>query len=113
VVRNNAFIASSRGLYVVNVKDFDEPILVGKSSWVKNARSISVKENRAYIAAGHDGLVVVDVSNPYSPYIIDSLRFPGFYYKVKIVADYVHVVNVNGDIKTIDISSFVGPGEVK
>ena len=63
-----AFVLDREGLKVFDVTDKEHPALVpGAKIAIEDARGICVSRTYAYIAAGKQGLVVVDVGRPEHP----------------------------------------------
>jgi len=63
-----AFVVDRDGLKVLDVTSLDKPRMVkGAMVPFKDARNLYVVRTRAYVAAGHDGLGVVDVESPEKP----------------------------------------------
>ena len=60
------FVCDKEGLKVLDVTDVAHPRLVC-SYPLRDARNVYVARNYAYVAAGCDGLVMIDVTNPESP----------------------------------------------
>lgn len=63
-----AFVVDRDGMKVLDVTSLDKPRVVqGAVVPFKDARNLYVVRTRAYVAAGHDGLGVVDVESPEKP----------------------------------------------
>lgn len=59
------FVTSAQGLSVVDVTNVDSPILVSNNTiGIRDARMVFVSRTYAYVAAGPDGLVIVDAERP-------------------------------------------------
>ncbi len=67
-----AFICDCEGLKIVDITHPDKPTLASKVP-LGDARGVRVMRTYAYIAAGTDGLAIIDVENPTKP------REPLFY----------------------------------
>ena len=64
-----AFVVDRFGLKILDVTDLAHPQLVEKAKvTVADARNIYVARTYAYIAAGKNGLAIVDVENPEAPH---------------------------------------------
>ena len=63
-----AFVCDQEGVKVLEVADLANPVPVAQLP-LADARKIYVARTYAYVAAGHDGLVIVDVTNPEQPRI--------------------------------------------
>ena len=63
-----AFVCTQKGLEVVDVTDPARPMLVpGASVELASANDVYVSRTYAYVAAGEQGVVIVDVENPERP----------------------------------------------
>ncbi len=60
------FVCDQDGLKVLDVTDLAHPRLVTTHP-LRDARNVYVARNYAYVAAGCDGLVIIDVTNPEFP----------------------------------------------
>ncbi len=58
------FVTSKTGLQVVDVTEVRKPRLLPRHIALKDARRVYVARTYAYVAAGADGLVIVDVEKP-------------------------------------------------
>jgi len=63
-----AFFTDARGLHTLDITDPANPRVVA-SVPIKDARNVYVARTYAYVAAGKEGLVIVDVENPEKPFI--------------------------------------------
>ena len=62
------FVTDARGLEVLDVTRMDKPkVIDGARFLLDDARRVYVARTYAYVAAGKDGLVIVDVKNPEKP----------------------------------------------
>jgi len=61
-----AFVCDAEGLKVLDITDVSRPV-VKASVPIKEARDVYVARTYAYVAAGHDGLAIIDVENPEKP----------------------------------------------
>ncbi len=62
------WVTTARGLEALDVTRLDQPRLVeGATTPLVDARRVYVARTYAYVAAGRDGLVIVDVKNPERP----------------------------------------------
>lgn len=63
-----AFVVDDEGLKVFDVTALDKPQLVsGATVAIEDARDVFVCKTFAYVAAGRNGLVIVDITKPESP----------------------------------------------
>lgn len=72
------FVTSSLGLHVVDVTSPGAPRIVeGAKIALSDARRVYVARTYAYVAAGADGLVIVDIEKPESPRIYERFDADG------------------------------------
>jgi len=72
------FVTDARGLEVVDVTRLERPTLVaGATVPLTDARRVYVARTYAYVAAGKDGLVILDVKRPDRPAIYQKVDFGG------------------------------------
>ena len=72
------WVTTGRGLEVLDVTHMDRPVAVpGAIVPLADARRVYVARTYAYVAAGSDGLVIVDVLNPEMPKIYRKVTFDG------------------------------------
>ncbi|QIE54792.1 hypothetical protein G5B40_04640 [Pikeienuella piscinae] len=72
------FVTDSRGLNVIDVTNQETPFLVPDAFVpIADARNLHVARTYAYVAAGAEGLVIVDVKNPEKPKIFMKENFGG------------------------------------
>lgn len=63
-----AFITDRDGLKVIDITHKDKPVLVKNALVpIRDARSVYTARTYAYIAGGHEGMVIVDIENPEHP----------------------------------------------
>ncbi len=59
------FVVDAEGLKAIDVTNPGQPRVIAKNTIrLQNARSVFVARTYAYVAAGEDGLVIVDVEKP-------------------------------------------------
>ncbi|HET8612510.1 MAG TPA: multiheme c-type cytochrome [Sphingomonas sp.] len=72
------WVTTARGLEVFDVTHMDHPVPVpGAIVPLADARRVYVARTYAYVAAGKDGLVIVNVTNPEKPKIYERVTFGG------------------------------------
>ena len=68
------FVTTADGMQVIDVTSPEKPAPVGTATVpLANARGIYVARTYAYVAAGKDGLVIIDIEKPHAP--IELTRF--------------------------------------
>jgi hypothetical protein len=66
-----AYVCGSDGLYVLDVTDLAEPRMVGRLD-LNECHGVYLARTYAYVAAGHEGLAIVDITRPDRP-VIDQV----------------------------------------
>ena len=62
------FVTTADGMQAIDVTAPDKPALVGTATVpLANARGIYLARTYAYVAAGKDGLVIIDIEKPHAP----------------------------------------------
>lgn len=85
---DRAYLASGPSLVVLDISSAARPAALGRAAPLSDIiLGVTVSGGYAYVAAGRDGLVVVDISNPAAPIRAGSYD-PG---------GYVMAVAVSGD----------------
>jgi hypothetical protein len=73
-----AFVTTGKGLQVVEVTDPRAPRLVEQATiTLQDAHRVHVARTYAYVAAGREGLVIVDVEKPEQPFIYQRFTADG------------------------------------
>ena len=72
------FVTDSTGMRVVDVTDPENPVLVeGAGVSLREARKLYVARTYAYVAAGKEGLAIIDIWNPEQPSLLTKFDADG------------------------------------
>ena len=74
-----------------------------------SANNVAVSGNFAYVAAGAEGVQVVDVSEPPAPFIAGAQATPGNANDVRIVENLAYVADGSAGLQIIDMSDPLNP----
>jgi len=74
-----------------------------------HARGLELSGNYAYVADYLEGLQVIDISDPDSPYIAASFDTPGSANNLAVDGDYVYVADGSNGVEVFDISDPTAP----
>ncbi len=92
----------------LDVADFSRPDNIHRLGGSKEpqiiAEAVSVADAVAYIAAGHEGLVVFDVYNPNDVQHLHSFPLNGYAIGIDVYEDMAHVADWHGGIHVVDVS---------
>ncbi|MEQ1515033.1 MAG: hypothetical protein ABL931_00925 [Usitatibacteraceae bacterium] len=62
------FVTTAEGMQTIDVTSPEKPALVGTGTMpLANARGIYLARTYAYVAAGKDGLIIIDIEKPHAP----------------------------------------------
>jgi hypothetical protein len=98
VAGNYAYVVTYSVFHVLDLSDPTSPVISGSLDVGGGTGGVAASDGYAYVADGHGGFQVVDVSNPYSPSIVGGringlMDVPGNARGVSVSGDYVHVAN--------------------
>jgi hypothetical protein len=77
-----------------------------------SAEDMEVVGNYAYVATGHSGMRILDVSDPNNPDIIGTCDTPGDALRIDVQGDYAYIADYSAGTRVIDISDPYAPVEV-
>jgi hypothetical protein len=109
------------GLGILDISDLKKPVRISQL-YLGGGYAIEVQERLAFVASGHKGLNIIDVTNPLSPSAVGSHKMPRFTYGLAVEADYAYLANNDTGFHILDIrkpgapkleASFDTPGEAK
>ena len=119
IVGNYAYTISKANsrlwLQIINIADKSKPSKLGEYSFTIGqdgvVSHVSVVNNYAFIAAGDQGLKIIDVSNPTTPFPIGSYSYTsgGEAFDVQVVGNYAFVAMGFKGLDVIDISNPSAP----
>ena len=72
-----AFVTDAEGLKVVDITVPTSMQLVGRTLALGDARNVYLARTYAYVAAGKDGVAIVDVTNPENPTLVQLFNAEG------------------------------------
>ncbi|ASP40172.1 hypothetical protein CHH28_16470 [Bacterioplanes sanyensis] len=104
------------GVIAFNVHDLSMPYRIGFVKPDGYARDVVIDGEYAYIAASHQGVVVVDIRKPSLPVVAEYDTF-GIANRLDIEGDYLYVANMAGngltaDLEVVNISDPQNPEHV-
>jgi hypothetical protein len=112
-----AFVTDRQGLAVVEISDPRRPRLVARAGPIADARGVYVARTYAYVAAGKQGVVIVDVERPEQPRIDQVFDAGGQLddvWDVKVSAAYAsvfaYVADGKNGLRVLQLTSPETPG---
>nr|WP_256376189.1 Calx-beta domain-containing protein [Dolichospermum sp. UHCC 0259] len=110
---NGATITTATATGIIQNDDqYSQPIatLVGEyNNTSRNAQSVRVVGNYAYIADYDSGLQIIDISNPKTPILKGNYNTSGNAFGVQVVGSYAYVADDFKGLQIIDISNPTNP----
>ena len=95
----------SSDLQIFDVSDPTNPILAGDCDLGSGfAKAICLSGDYAYVASEREGLVIVNISNPYDPLVVGSYWAGHGYYRLYVSADYAYLPAGDIGLEIVDIS---------
>jgi hypothetical protein len=73
-----AFVTNPTGMVTVDVTFPEEPRVAGRLGGLGEVYNVYVARTYAYLAAGADGVAIVDVTNPERPSLVETWNADGF-----------------------------------
>jgi len=111
-----AFVGDQEGLKILDIT-FPEAPLVVCCLGIKDVKSVYIARTYAYVAAGRNGLVIVDVENPENPYLDQIFTADGVLndaWDVKLGMTYTsafaYVADGRNGLRVIQLTSTETPG---
>lgn len=106
IVQNSlAYVGMGNYLVIFDVTDPSLPVRKGYYQLPKEARSISINGNYAYIAIQDMGLYIIDISNPLSPAYVSQYDTPGNAECINIAGNIAYIADGEAGLLVIDISN--------
>jgi len=110
---NYAYIGVGPRLVIIDMANPANPIVKGKTEPLPGiVQDIYLSGSYAYVASGHGGLRVVNVSNPANPYQVGGIDSSGFASGVVVASNYAYVADGRDGLRVVDISNPTNPQEV-
>lgn len=112
---NYAYVSADRnGLYILDISDPVQPEIISQIPGYGWAAASTVYDGVAYIAHSFDGLMAVDVSDPYvnGPELISTLPTNGETRDVQVKNNMVYFADWTGGLRIVDYSDPAAPDEI-
>lgn len=74
-----------------------------------DARDVYVENNLAFVAAGLEGMQVIDISDHYNPAVVGELSTSGSMIDIHVVDDFAYVADGENGMKIVNISDETDP----
>jgi hypothetical protein len=111
-----AFVCDKSGLRVFDVTDLAHPKLAGELH-LHEAHSVYLARTYAYVAGGHEGLIIVDIENPRRPKVDQVYNAHGAIndlHDVKLgityVSEFAYLADGKNGLRVVQLTSPETPG---
>lgn len=85
------YIASDKDLLVLSVRDIEKPVQISQMSFFHEIQALSIKDNRLFLALGHGGVKILDISIPNRIVDMNTFSPPYPVYDLALENDYIYV----------------------
>lgn len=103
IAGDHAFVAGVLGLRVISITNPGSPTLVGQFPLSTNPTSIAVDGNFAYVGSPTDGIDVINIANPTSPF--HTTAYPGVTYDLAVDGPFLYVADNSAGLRIFDIGT--------
>jgi len=107
---NNIFLLLLILSFPVFAQDSLNVTMIGGVAHI-GPNGLTVDEEYAYIACGLDGTCIIDISNPYNPFLVGSCETLSYARDIVVKDSYAYVANDDG-LQILNISDPANPIEV-
>ncbi|MBC76829.1 MAG: hypothetical protein CME64_12515 [Halobacteriovoraceae bacterium] len=108
-----ALFISGTGLYIYDVSNFSNPVLVGSLDlWAVTPIKMTADGTTAYIAADDSGVLIVDISNPAAPTLLSSFDTVGRAKDIAFYNGHLLIADFGNGLVVLDVSNPSTPGLV-
>jgi len=102
------FVADGAGLHIFDITDPSLPVLVGEAP-PRDARSVAVQGEHAYVACDNSAFHVVNVADPSAPWIEGSCAISDPVWAVEALGNFAYVAADTAGLQIVDVSDPADP----
>lgn len=106
------FMAAGSQITIADATNPANLTFIGKLFTIEYSEDIEVVDDIAYVADGHGGLWVVDVSTPSTPFELARLDLPSIAADIDVEGSTAYLANYSAGMRIIDISITDQPKEI-
>jgi len=108
IVDDFAYMAGHSQLTVVDILD-PQNLAVSGSIELSTGYDLAVDSGRAYVALGHSGLAIVDVTHAATPHEIGRIDTPGVAVGVALAGNHAYIADDEAAMHVVDITNPSAP----
>ena len=109
VEENEAFIANSRGLVVVDVSDPYNPVILDSAATPGTAVEVWIDGPYSYIADGDSGVAIFDISAPWQVSYVRNFTTLGSAVDIVVWDGFAYLADSDSGMSVYDVSNVVEP----
>ena len=112
IAGNYAYVAQNNLVYVVDIRDPNNPYKVATASITSGISGLSIQGKYAYVSHNNNtGMTILDISNPLVPAVVSSGLPAGLNNERDIVVkgNYAYTITANPSVRVIDITDKQNP----
>lgn len=83
--------------------------ILGSVYTLEQSRQTAIKGMLAYVAAGENGIRILDITNAAHPEVIATMPIPGYAYNITVVGNTAYVASGDDGIHILDVSNPLTP----
>jgi hypothetical protein len=100
------------GVFVFNIDSIDASYKVSEvATYAGLIKDISIYGNYAYLAGYDYGLVIIDIEDPFNPYVTGNVSLPGNAVQVRINNNHAYLASSSG-VRIVNVTNQYSPYEV-
>lgn len=108
-----AYVAQGARLVILDISDSSNPRKIGETSVLRGSiNRVAVIDDRAYLAAGYGGLLIIDVSDPAAPVELGSFAEVNSAQDVVVHDLYAYLADYETGLYVVDVSNPAMPSAV-
>jgi hypothetical protein len=102
------FACEQQGVYIMNIKTTPRKI-IKICDTPSNARGVFILDNTCYVADGRNGLILIDVSNPYQPSTVSTLNLSGYANRLYVKDSLAYIACQDAGLAIVNIKNQTQP----
>lgn len=111
LVDETLYVVIGWGLQLIDVSEPTAPTKLGFFEPMYSTQNVTISGMLAFVTDGSQGVKIVDVSNPYSPTLVNTYNYQ-FSDDVAIAGDKLYLAAHSFGLRVIDISDLMNPLEI-
>jgi hypothetical protein len=102
------YVAFDQGLLLIDIANPASPSVLGRYA-LPTVQALEIADERAYIACGIDGLLIVDLGDPRAPRLVEHLDTPGLARGLALAGDHLYLADGPSGLQIFDVGDAERP----